>query len=83
MLNDFMIKNSKDEHLYKVFSEAFHEVVEPHLEDIKDTLENVETRLDKVETKLDKIDDRLDRHGTILDGYGKRMSTLEEISPIH
>jgi peptidoglycan hydrolase CwlO-like protein len=83
LLNGVMVKTSKEEHLYKVFADAFHEVVEPHLEEIKNRLDKVDIQLDKVVSKLDKVDDRLDRHGTMLDKHEKRITSLEESPLVH
>ena len=71
-----MNKKQKDEQ-YKLFAEAFHEVVVPELQDTN-------IRLDRIENKLDKIEDRLDRHGKTLDNHEKRIDDLEtqvNISP--
>lgn len=83
-----MNKKQKEE-WFKLFAEAFHEVVIPILEtlatkddlnEVKERLGGVENRLEKVEYRLDKIDDRLDRHGKILDKHENRISELEVAS---
>jgi hypothetical protein len=49
-----MAKTSKDEHLYGLFAEAFHDVAEPHLREMRDALNSIDTRLDKVEEKINR-----------------------------
>lgn len=80
-----MNKRQKDEQ-YKLFADAFHEVVVPLLENtatkddlrgLKEDMKDVKERVYRIETKLDKIDDRLDRQGKTLDGHGKRIKKLE------
>ncbi len=76
-----MNKNQKEEQ-YKLFADAFHEVVPPLLEDLatKEDMEDVKSRLERVEMKIDKIDDRLDRQGKTLDNHEKRIGNLESAS---
>ena len=77
-----MNKKQKEEQ-YKLFAEAFHEVVVPEMtimkEDIgelKEDVKDIQERVGRIETKLDKIDDRLDRHGVALDNHEKRIGKL-------
>lgn len=79
-----MNKKQREEQL-KFFSQAFHEVVVPLLEDMatKGNIEEIKEAMatkediDRIERKLVKIDDRLDRYGGRLDSHGKRISRLE------
>ena len=65
--------STKNNSLYKKFSEAFHEVVVPELQEIKDKLTNVERGVDSLSRKFDAQQERLDRHD-------KRIQTLERVS---
>ncbi len=51
-----MNKKQKEEQ-YKLFADAFHEVVVPLFENTasKEDMEDIKSRLDRVETKIDKI----------------------------
>jgi hypothetical protein len=59
--------------LYDTFAKAFHEVVVPELDQIKEDVKETNTRLGRVEEKLVKIDDSLDRHAATLDNHEKRI----------
>jgi DNA anti-recombination protein RmuC len=57
-----MNKKQKEEQ-FDLFTEAFHEVVVPELQEIKEDIKDIKERVGLVETSLEKIGDRLDRHG--------------------
>lgn len=69
-----MIKKDKDE-IFQMFSEAFHEIVPPLLENVAE-----KSDIYRVERKIEKIDDRLDRHGKQLDNHEEKIQTLETAS---
>ncbi|KKQ97355.1 MAG: hypothetical protein UT24_C0012G0009 [Candidatus Woesebacteria bacterium GW2011_GWB1_39_12] len=84
------MSNKQKEEQYKFFTDAFHEVVIPVLEDMdakmvtKQDIKRLEgesggldKRLDNVEMKLEKIDGRLERYGNRIDNHGKRIKGLE------
>ena len=73
----FLMNKKQKEGQYKLFAEAFHEVVVPELAELKDDMKDVKDRVGRIETKLDKIDDRLDRRGVALDNHEKRIGKLE------
>lgn len=73
-----MNKKQKEETI-KVFSEAFHEVVIPALEDMEERLASKKD-LDRIERKLDATIDRMDRHGKQLKNYDERIQILESTS---
>lgn len=60
-----------------MFSEGFHEVVVPALEDMEKRLASKED-IDRLERKLDSHQNRMDRHGKQLENHEKRVHTLEE-----
>ncbi len=66
-----------NEQQYKLFAEAFHEVVIPELKEIKNDLTTLLKRTDNIEVKISKIDDKLDRHDSRIDSHEKRISKLE------
>ena len=82
-----MIKKQKDE-FYKLFAEAFHDVVMPLLENVatKDdiakiraemaTKDDLNNAVDRLERRIGKIDDRLDRHGKMLDDHEKEIKKV-------
>ena len=70
-----MSKNDKDKML-EAFSEAFHEVVPPLLQDLESRLASKED-LDRIERKLDAQQDRLDRHGKEIGDHERRIHKLE------
>lgn len=73
-----MDKKSKEE-IYKLFSDAFHEVVPPLLENMEERLASKED-IDRIERKMDSHQDRMDRHGKQIDEHEERIQTLETAS---
>lgn len=73
-----MDKKSKEE-IYKLFSDAFHEVVPPLLEDATEKLAKSE-EVFRLEEKIEKINDRLDRHGKQLENHEERIQVFETAS---
>lgn len=73
-----MNKKQKEETI-KVFSEAFHEVVIPALEDMEERLASKKD-LDRIERKLDATIERMDRHGKQLEIHKERILALENAS---
>lgn len=78
-----MAKPQKDG-LLRAFSQAFHEVVAPILEQMqkdftamKKDIEGVKDRLDGIDRRLVRIDDRLDRVGGKFDNHERRITRLE------
>ncbi len=73
-----MTKKQKEE-LLQVFSEAFHEVVPPLLDDLKEDITNdLGERIDQLDRK---IFNATDPHSIRLDNHKKRIDILEEIHP--
>lgn len=70
-----MDKKAKKETL-DLFAEAFHEVVVPELETIKEVMATKED-IDRIGRKLVKIDDNLERYGNRLDNHEKRITKVE------
>lgn len=70
-----MTKRQKEEQI-KLFSEAFHEVVVPLLENLV-TKDDLNMAVDRLEDKIEKGNDRMDRHGKILDQYEKRLDKID------
>ena len=72
-----MDKKDKGE-ILEMFSEAFHEVVPPLLEDVmKPMEERLSSDIGRVERKLDAQQDRLDRHGKQIENHEKRITKVE------
>lgn len=69
-----MNKKQKDDQ-YKLFADAFHDVVPPLLENLA-TKDDLNKAVDRVERKLEKIDSRLDRHGKMLDDHEKKLKKV-------
>ena len=67
----------KSNGLATFFASAFHEVVVPHLEEIKGDIGQIKQRLDKIDFRLSKIDDRFDRQGVTVDNHKRRIEKLE------
>jgi len=70
-----MDKKQKDE-TFRIFSEAFHDVVVPLFEEIK---QNMVTKEDiyRLERKIEKGTERMDRHGKTIEDHEKRIKSLE------
>jgi len=70
-----LMNRKQKEEQFKLFADAFYEVVPPLLENLatKDDLNNA---VDRLERRIDKIDDRLDRHGKILDDHEKKFEKV-------
>lgn len=72
-----MNKKQNDEHFFKLFSQAFHDVVVPELEEIKERLEKTATKedIDTLDRKYNALRDGVDNHE-------KRIEKLEEQASI-
>lgn len=84
------MSKKQEEHLLKMFSKAFHEVVPPLLEDLakrKDVqalekkLDSLENGQDTIEQTLTKIENHLDRIDENIDNHSYRVEKLEKIHP--
>ena len=61
----------QEETTYKLFAKAFHEVVSPDIQEIKEDISVIKER-------LGKMDERMDRHGKALDDHNERIGKLEK-----
>ncbi len=71
-----LVNKKQKEEQYKLFADAFHEVVVPLLEDVA-TKEDLDKVADRLERRLDKIDDRQDRHGRKLEDHERKFEKIE------